>query len=227
MLIFKIPKVTSTQDLAEAMHSHLFCDYVVVAEEQTNARGRYRRAWYSPKGGLWLTYVKIKFNLESIGMSTFKVGLAVRDALSKYVNSEIRWPNDVVVNDKKISGILLEGISNQSNSLFIGIGVNTNVKSFPQDIYGTSVYLETNKEINNDELLTEIITLIDKYLNIDDNETIELLNKYSSIKDRQVKITTKDNEVKVCNSMFIDKYGRLVTDCGIFEVEDILRLETQ
>ncbi|AWR97060.1 biotin--[acetyl-CoA-carboxylase] ligase [Acidianus sulfidivorans JP7] len=228
MLKFEIPKVTSTQDFAEAIYSHLFCDFLVVAEEQTKARGRYRRSWYSPKGGLWFTYVKKKFNLENIGMATFKVSLAVRESISKYVEAKIRWPNDITVNDRKISGILLEGISNQEEStLFIGIGVNTNVKSFPSDIFGTSIYLETNKEIDNNSLLSSLIDLIDNYLNLDDKKTIELMNKYSSIKDRKVKIITINNEEKICVGMFVDNYGRLVTDCGIFEVEDVLRLETQ
>lgn len=84
MLKFKLNKVTSTQDFAEAVSSMLYEDFLVVAEEQTKARGRYKRAWYSPKGGLWLTYVKKNFNVEEILISTLKVSLAVREVLSSF-----------------------------------------------------------------------------------------------------------------------------------------------
>lgn len=226
MLKFKLPKVTSTQDFAEAIYSFLYEDYLVYAEEQTKARGRYKREWYSPKGGLWFTYAKRNFNLEKIGIATIKVSLAVREVISKYVNALIRWPNDVVVKDKKISGVLLEGIASDINYLFIGVGINTNVKEFPKDLVATSIYLETGKEVDNERLLDEVVAEIEKYLNLDDETTIKLLNQYLSIKDKQVKITTLNNEVKQCEALFVDNYGRLITDCGIFEVEDVLRLET-
>lgn len=227
MLKFKLPKVTSTQDFAEAIYSFLYSDYLVYADEQTKARGRFRREWYSPKGGLWFTYTKRNFDLEKIGITTLKVSLAIRDVLSRYVNALIRWPNDIVVNDKKISGILLEGISSpDGNYVFIGAGVNTNVKEFPKDIFATSIYLETGKEVDNEALLDEIIMSIEKYLLIDDQTVIQLINQNLSIKDRLVKITSTDNKVSQCKSLFVDNYGRLVTDCGIFEVEDISRLET-
>lgn len=228
MLKFKIPKVTSTQDFAEAIYSFLDTDYLVYAEEQTRARGRFKREWYSPRGGLWFTYAKRNFSLEKIGMATLKVSLAIRDVLSTYVNALIRWPNDIVVNDKKIAGILLEGISSSDvNYLFIGVGINTNVKELPNELQATSIYIETKKEVDNEKLLDEVVSYINRYLGMSDEDTIRLLNQYLSIKDRSVKITTIDNNVKNCTTLFVDNYGRLITDCGIFEVEDILRLETQ
>ncbi|MEM3270569.1 MAG: biotin--[acetyl-CoA-carboxylase] ligase, partial [Metallosphaera sp.] len=92
MQIVKLTRVTSTQDFAEAVSEMIDENYVVVAEEQTRARGRYRRAWYSPKGGLWVTYVIKDFNVEEIALTTLRVALAIRSVLSKYVNSTIRWP---------------------------------------------------------------------------------------------------------------------------------------
>ena len=58
MLVIRLTRVTSTQDFAEAIHDMIEeKEFAVVAEEQTRARGRFGRAWYSPKGGLWVTYV--------------------------------------------------------------------------------------------------------------------------------------------------------------------------
>jgi BirA family biotin operon repressor/biotin-[acetyl-CoA-carboxylase] ligase len=230
MLKFKLSKVTSTQDFAEAISSMLYEDFLVIAEEQTKARGRYKRAWYSPKGGLWFTYVKKNFNAEEIPVATLKASLAVREALSSFFDAKIRWPNDVVVNDKKVSGILIEAIyAGDATDLFIGVGINTNVKEFPPDIKATSILLETGKEVNNDELLNNVISKMDYYLTLkeDFEEIVSKINNYLSIKDKKVVITRKDETKVECTALFVDKFGRLVTDCGIFEVEDVLRVESK
>ncbi|MCY0883495.1 MAG: biotin--[acetyl-CoA-carboxylase] ligase [Acidianus infernus] len=230
MLKFKLSKVTSTQDFAEAISSMLYEDFLVIAEEQTKARGRYKRAWYSPKGGLWFTYVKKNFNVEEIPVATLKVSLAVRDVLSSFFDAKIRWPNDVVVNDKKVSGILIEAIyAGDVADLFIGVSINTNVKEFPPDIKATSILMETGKEVNNDELLNEVISKIDYYLSLkeDFEEIVSKINNYLSIKNKKVVITRRDETKVECTALFVDKFGRLVTDCGIFEVEDILRVESK
>ncbi|MDT7900777.1 MAG: biotin--[acetyl-CoA-carboxylase] ligase [Acidianus sp.] len=230
MLKFKLSKVTSTQDFAEAISSMLYEDFLVIAEEQTKARGRYKRAWYSPKGGLWFTYVKKNFNAEEIPVATLKASLAVRETLSSFFDAKIRWPNDVVVNDKKVSGILIEAIhAGDVTDLFIGVGINTNVKEFPPDIKATSILLETGKEVNNDELLNNVISKMDYYLTLkeDFEEIVGKINNYLSIKDKKVVITRKDETKVECTALFVDKFGRLVTDCGIFEVEDVLRVESK
>ncbi len=225
-MLIKLDKVTSTQDFAEAIYSMLYSDFIVYAEEQTKARGRYKREWYSPKGGLWFTYCKKRFSAEEIPITTLKAALAIRDVLGKYVDAKIRWPNDIVVNNRKISGILVEGIVQGSDSsIFIGAGVNSNIKNFPLDLNATSTLIETGKELNNEDLLKDIIDRIDIYLNKDNDSTIEEINTFLSIKDKKVKIYG-NNWDKTCIAMFVDKLGRLITDCGILEVEDVLRLES-
>ncbi|MBB5252301.1 biotin--[acetyl-CoA-carboxylase] ligase [Sulfurisphaera ohwakuensis] len=225
MLVFKFPSVTSTQDLAEAIYQIINADeFVIVAEEQTKARGRYRREWYSPKGGLWFTYVIKNYNAERIPFLTFRSSLAVRKVLSTFLDVKIRWPNDIVYRKRKIAGILIEGINEGMNStVFIGIGIDTNVKSLPEELHATSLYLELKREVDNDKILSEIINEIKNYEKISDKEVIDEINKYLSIKDKKVKLVSK-NEEKSCLALFVDYYGRLVTECGIFEVEDILRV---
>ncbi|AEB94385.1 MULTISPECIES: biotin--[acetyl-CoA-carboxylase] ligase [Metallosphaera] len=226
MQIVKLTRVTSTQDFAEAVSEMIDENYVVVAEEQTRARGRYRRAWYSPKGGLWVTYVIKDFNVEEIALTTLRVALAIRSVLSKYVNSTIRWPNDVVVNGKKISGVLVESSVQGSSSVgFIGFGINSNVSVFPQDINATSVKLETGKEIDNQLLLDEVIQKINQYITKTPEEVYSELNSNLYIKEKDV-VLYGENWKKECKALFVDRYGRLVTMCGIFEVEEVLRLET-
>lgn len=226
MLVFKFPSVTSTQDLSEAIYTMINADkFVVVAEEQTKARGRYKREWYSPKGGLWFTYVIKGFNPERIPFTTLTVSLAIREVVGKYVGAYIRWPNDIVTRNGKVGGILVEGIVEGSKAtVFIGAGIDTNVDSFPQGVKASSIKLETGKLMDNDELLKDVIARIDYYLFLEDDKVIEGINKYLSIKNRTVKLLGKDWE-RQCKALFVDFMGRLVTECGIFEVEEVLRVE--
>ncbi|BCS91703.1 putative biotin ligase [Metallosphaera sp. J1] len=226
MQVIRLERVTSTQDFAEAVSEMVDGDFVVVAQEQTKARGRYGREWYSPRGGLWVTYVIKNFNVEEIGISTLKVALSIRNVLSRYVNAKIRWPNDIVINDKKVSGVLLEAITmGERGTGFIGFGVNTNVTSFPQGIVATSLKLELGHEVDNDSLLEQILDKIGGYMVRDTDRIVAELNENLSIAEREVILKGKDWE-KRCTALFVDKLGRLVTECGIFEVEEVLRLET-
>jgi len=226
MLVFKFPSVTSTQDLAKAIFQMINeKEFVIVAEEQTKARGRYGREWHSPKGGLWATYVIKGYKAERIPFLTLRSALAIRDVISEYLDAKIRWPNDIVYQGKKLAGILVEGITQgDETTVFVGFGIDTNVKEFPQDIKATSLYIELKKEVDNEKILENVINRIKSYEEKSDKEIIDEINNYLSIKNKKVRIEGK-NEVKECIALFIDYYGRLVTDRGIFEVEDVLRVE--
>ncbi|MEM4085288.1 MAG: biotin--[acetyl-CoA-carboxylase] ligase [Saccharolobus sp.] len=225
MLVIKLNKVTSTQDFAEAISSMLYENFVVIAEEQTKARGRFGRSWYSPKGGLWFTYVKKNFKTELIQLSGIKTAIAIMDLLKDFVDAKIRWPNDIVVNDKKIAGILIEAKTYEDVNycdLFIGVGIDTNVKEFPKDVNATSLYLELGKEIELD--INKIIGKIEEYLTIDNKRAIDIANSNLSIKDRVILIRGENWERK-CKALFIDLMGRLVTECGVYEAEEVYRVD--
>ncbi|AKA73995.1 biotin--[acetyl-CoA-carboxylase] ligase [Saccharolobus solfataricus] len=226
MLVIRLNKVTSTQDFAEAISNMLFEDFLVIAEEQTKARGRLGRSWYSPKGGLWFTYVKKNFKTEEIQLSSLKVAVAVLDVLRKFVDAKIRWPNDIVVNDKKIAGILIEAKTYEEDiklaDLFIGAGIDILIKEFPSDLNATSLYLEIGKEVELN--IDEVIGKIEEHLKLDNRKIIDIVNQYLSIKDREVTLKGENWE-KRCKALFVDYMGRLVTECGIYEVEEIYRVE--
>jgi BirA family transcriptional regulator, biotin operon repressor / biotin---[acetyl-CoA-carboxylase] ligase len=126
----------STQNIAislaeENLNSH---GIVIIAEQQKNGRGRQKRKWLSPKGGIWLSVVlKPHIPTAQITLLPFAAALAVRDAIKKSteLNAKIRWPNDVTISGKKVAGILID-ISieaEQVNYAVIGIGINANVDS--------------------------------------------------------------------------------------------------
>lgn len=90
---------------------------MVIAEEQSAGRGRFGRSWLSPRGGLYATFI-----LEGGPILSVRAGLAVVVALAGFgLNAGLKWPNDVVVKEKKLGGILIEGADGLA---LVGIGIN-------------------------------------------------------------------------------------------------------
>lgn len=134
---------------------------LIVADEQQLGRGRLGRSWHSAKGdGLWMSLLlrpeiepEASFRLTLIG------AVAVAKAIEKVtgLRAGIKWPNDVIVNDKKICGILSEMSAEwqKVNYVVLGIGINVNQSQFPEDIAqkASSLGLESQRHINKLELL--------------------------------------------------------------------------
>jgi len=135
---------------------------VVMAAEQRSGRGKHGAAWISPAGGLWFSYVinkKIKKPYDFVVLSS----VAVVEALKKYrINAEIKWPNDILVEGKKLAGILLEN-DYYSGRLITGIGMNVNNKP-PAGMNAVSVKQLMRKPVNLAGLASDIITRIDRFI---------------------------------------------------------------
>ena len=93
--------------------------------------------------------------------------VAIYNTLIKYVpNVSLKWPNDVIVNNKKISGILMEAVSfNELSSLILGIGINVNNDFFPKGLDATSLYIELGHSINKDLILNDFLLNFDYLIN--------------------------------------------------------------
>ena len=140
---------------------------VIVAEEQTAGQGRLGRSWHSQKGtGLYFSAVVAPPRpSEPQPAVTLAFGLAVQEAIQKVtgVIPDLRWPNDVLIGDRKCAGILVEW---QAGKVIAGIGVNVNQMEFPDDIarIATSLRLVTGREWSRDELLDSILAAMATYL---------------------------------------------------------------
>jgi BirA family biotin operon repressor/biotin-[acetyl-CoA-carboxylase] ligase len=124
----------STQNLAISLANKSGAHgAVVVAEQQKSGRGRQKRKWLSPKGGIWLSVVlKPAIPTAKITLLPFVAALAVCDAIKAAgLDARLKWPNDVMVSGKKVAGILLDisAEADQVNYAVIGIGINANVDS--------------------------------------------------------------------------------------------------
>lgn len=174
---------------------------VVVAEEQTKGRGRKGRQWVSPKGtGIWMSLMlKPDLSPSSAPMLTLVAGLAVCEAIQGQtgLEAQIKWPNDIVVQKKKICGILTEmnGEIDHLNYIVLGIGVNVNVEGFPKELedIATSLKIASGKEVSRVQLLQKILERLEHYYRIFERDG-DLQNLIEGYKSHCI---TYNKEVKV------------------------------
>ena len=133
---------------------------VVLAERQTSGHGRGTARWYSPEGGLWFSF-KLLESLEGSAQEFYVHALEVlRDVLADFgVETKISRPNDLVVKEKKIAGILIEE-HNGGYIVGFGINVNNDLSVIPENVGENSTTMQeiTGKEIDRDELLSEVLS---------------------------------------------------------------------
>jgi len=167
-------KIGSTNDVAlELGHSEAPNGSVVLAEQQTAGRGRVGRAWHSEKSnGIYMSVLlRPAITPVEAPLLTLVAGLAARDAVAELSDTapDLRWPNDILLNGKKIGGILTEMHAEPDRVLLIvvGIGINVNHETMPADLRGTatSLRIETGKTHSRTELVVRVLHRLDGYYN--------------------------------------------------------------
>lgn len=166
--ILRVESIGSTNDEA-ARQAKLGADegLCVIARQQTAGRGRHGRVWASDaNSGLYFS-ILLRPQLDSrfLPLVTFMSGVAVNDALVEFgLKPDIKWVNDVLVKEKKISGILAETVETPKGlAVIVGIGVNLTSRNFPDEIAetATSIEAEIGQRVSADdfaEVLTKYLT---------------------------------------------------------------------
>jgi BirA family biotin operon repressor/biotin-[acetyl-CoA-carboxylase] ligase len=210
--IIYLDSVDSTNSYGKRMAEGDFWDgTVIIAEEQTSGRGRLGRDWVSPKGkGIWMTIMlkpDIKPNLAS--QVTLIAAVAVLKAIKSIYNMDImiKWPNDLVVNGKKVCGILTElgAEIERINYLCVGIGINAN--SEESDFINkaldtaTSIKIATSIKVERKELIARILTVFENYYSLFLEKgsigfMIEEYKKYLINIGKEVRLITKNEEIQ-------------------------------
>lgn len=171
MKVVRLVETTSTNDEAKRGAKEGAAHLTVwTAESQTSGRGRQGRVWSSPRGEnlLFSVLLRISCPPARVPLVALVAGLAVRDAVAKVVprpdDVKVKWPNDVVVADKKIAGILVESSIQGSkvDHVVVGIGVNVHTRLFPDELasIATSISLEGG-QVERDALLEAIVENLD------------------------------------------------------------------
>jgi BirA family biotin operon repressor/biotin-[acetyl-CoA-carboxylase] ligase len=142
----------------------------VVARRQTAGRGRHGRVWISePDAGLYLSLVlRPKIENRFLPLITLTAAIAVHDTLAELcgLKPDIKWANDIHVNDKKICGILAEMVETNGNlAIALGIGINLKSSNFPPELkeIATSIEAETNRIPDAETLLQTLTRLFAEY----------------------------------------------------------------
>ena len=209
---------------------------VFLAEQQSLGRGRMGRAWVSPKGtGIWMSLLlKPEFPTSQASQITLLAALAVADAIKKVTGLEgkIKWPNDIVVNQKKVCGILTEMgvIQDRIQYLVVGIGINVNTEHFPNEIsdIATSLKLEGGKIFAREEIVAELLNYFEQYYDnfCKDGNLGQIIKYYNSIlinKGKKVKIVENSKEDSfIGEALGIDEAGRLLVRLDNGEVQTIV-----
>jgi len=144
---------------------------VVVAEEQTAGRGRLGRAWHSEKSsGIYMSVIlRPPLAPTAAPVLTLLAGVAAQQAVisSTGLAVDIRWPNDLLVNGKKICGILTEMSAelDQLHAVVLGIGMNVNHRQMPAELKSTasSLRLETNRAISRVQVLVALLRELERH----------------------------------------------------------------
>ena len=141
--LYYFDSLASTQDKAKQFAKEGFENIAIVADEQTEGRGRFSRKWISPKGGLWISFL-LRPKIDKIHHLTFLAATAAATAIRKTsgINAKIKWPNDIHYNNKKICGILTEGVFGNDKFVIVGMGIDVNQEEFPEDIKDTASSLK-------------------------------------------------------------------------------------
>jgi BirA family biotin operon repressor/biotin-[acetyl-CoA-carboxylase] ligase len=171
--IHHFSEITSTNDLAKEMATMGAREgTVILAETQTRGKGRLGRKWASPRGGIWLsTILRPKLSAKDTPKLTLMTSLAVAKTINQLFNlkTEVKWPNDVLINTKKVCGILTEAETRggTTNFVVVGIGINANVElsSLPKQVRenATSLRHELKREIDREQFLRVLLGKMEHY----------------------------------------------------------------
>ena len=178
---------------------------VVIADIQSAGVGRLGRRWYSNYGGLYFSILldlkECLDNRESIGKLNFIGSISVYETLIEYLSENlkgsigIKFPNDVIVRDKKICGILSE-INWDHKFAVLGIGININ-NCIPEDIKDTAVSLRElcKREFDRFEIFYRFLRRFKDNFYLEDREILKKYEKYSKTLGRYVKVITPEGEI--------------------------------
>ncbi|MDZ5711989.1 biotin--[acetyl-CoA-carboxylase] ligase [Jeotgalibacillus haloalkalitolerans] len=203
--------VESTQKIAHRLAQENADEgTLVIAEEQVSGRGRMARTWYSPKGtGIWMSLLlRPSLPPQKAPQFTLIAAVAIVEAIEKVcgLKVDIKWPNDLLINGKKITGILteLQADSEQIHSLIIGIGINVNqdIEDFSEEIQqiATSLHIESGKTFSRAGIVQEILFNLEKYYAVYISEGFEpikeIWEKYAITIGKHITARTLNKEIK-------------------------------
>ena len=205
----RFDKIDSTNNYLKNSYQLLDNFTFVSADYQSKGKGRNDRVWESSKGSNLMFSILIKDPklIEISSLLSLYSAVEISKLLESYgVNNVfIKWPNDVLVNDQKICGILLEG--QLPNYVVIGIGLNVNQKEFPNNLRrpATSISNELNKDINLEELKETLFpSIVNNFNKLNKDDYLSYFINHNYLLNKRVKVDI-NNQTFIGEVVGIDK----------------------
>jgi BirA family biotin operon repressor/biotin-[acetyl-CoA-carboxylase] ligase len=223
--IFRYDSVTSTNEVLKELALEGFePGTVVVSEIQLKGRGRLDRTWESPEGGLWMSVLldtSPEILENKFGLIPLMTACAVADAITgaSGLVARLKWPNDVLIDERKTCGILGEVVTVRERQLaVVGMGINVNNpvrEGYEFSPVSTSIAEELGKPVDLEELEIVLLCELDRRnVLLSETKFDEILEEWRSLSDtlgRRVMITTLDDTIEGI-AKDIDESGSLILD---------------
>ena len=185
--LLRFKSVKSTNDVAlKLIQKKNSRSTIIVSEMQTHGRGTMGKKWISQKGNLFIS-IFFEMNQKNIDFKHFAIlnAYLLKNIFTNHLSKKIKikWPNDLLYNDKKICGILQEVVNYKDKRfLVVGIGVNTNLNPKNKDFSSISLKKIMNKDIDNNKVLNNIKSVYEKFLTQAKNYTyLKLKKTYNNV----------------------------------------------
>jgi len=219
---YQLTEVDSTNEYIKQMLEASPEGTVVLADVQTAGRGRMGRNWYSPEGGLWMS---VLLDHCDNCLMPIAAGVAICEAFRTYdIRLNIKWPNDILLNRKKVAGILIEIVNGRA---ILGMGINLNVTHFPDELKerASSIFMETKKHLNTQTLYEHLRLATDKYYSLLKEDKIDDLlvkwREHTIMLGQDVRIELPERVI-VGKVLDIDRQGALIVMRADYSVEHII-----
>ena len=201
---------------------------VIISKKQTGGRGRMKRKWKSPVGGIWMSVIiHPEFDITYTTLIPIATSLALCIAIEKTlkINTKLKWPNDITLKGKKVAGVLTDAsiISNQIESVVLGIGINfkinpneleNSIKKTP-NFYGVTTLVKKNESMV--PLIKQFLYELENVLKLINSAQIKKIRnewtKRSSTIGKNISIVTNDGHIRG-RALKIDNDGGLVISGG-------------
>ena len=223
--IYYFDTIDTTQNFAMKIASEKNEDgSVVISKKQTGGRGRMKRKWKSPVGGIWMSIIiNPKFDVTYTTLVPIATSLALCIAIEKIlkINTKLKWPNDITLKKKKVAGVLINVsmISNQIENMVLGIGINfkinpneleNSIKKTP-NFYGVGTLVKKNQSMT--PLIKQFLYELENVLQLINSGQLKKIRngwtKRSSTIGRNVSIVTNEGRISG-KAIRIDNEGGLI-----------------
>jgi BirA family biotin operon repressor/biotin-[acetyl-CoA-carboxylase] ligase len=221
--IITYDSVDSTNDTARRLVDESVSDkegMVILADSQTQGKGRLGRTWYSEENvGIYLSiFLKPALPPEQIAQITLVAGVALVKAINEFSRARtfLKWPNDIILNGKKVGGILTEHCQDADHSgVILGIGINVNHARFPVPLQhiATSMAMENGEIFERLPLITFLLNHLDQeylsFLNKGISPTVDQWNLNSDMFGKHISLA-RGSQTFLGTAMKLDRGGQLV-----------------